>query len=274
MSDANISNDQPLPPGPSYSDTMKPEEPAGPKMSMGETLASIFFEPGRTFEALRARPRFLIAGLILIVAYMIFSTLYFQKIGYERIVRAQADQQRAKSNATEEQVEQGVQFQLKPAFKVFRLLSPIIGFVIVIAAGAALYLLGAMLMGRGISYKQALSVWVYSSLPPTVLIMLLNIVLLFIHPPEDDAEVLQGAGRGLVHANPSILVNGTDHPVLATALGSIDAFAIYGLFLGALGLRLVGKMSSGTAWTIVLGLWIIGLVLRVAIATLTGNVIA
>lgn len=274
MSDANIPNDQPLPPGPTYSDTIKPEEPAGPVMSTGETLTSIFFEPGRTFEALRARPRFLVAALIGIAAYMIFSTLYFQKIGYERIVRAQAEIQKAKPNANEAAIEQGVQVQMNPAFKVFRMVSPIIGFVIFIAAGGALYLLGAMLTGKGISYKQALAVWVYSSLPPTVLMMLLNIVLLFINPPDDDMAILQGSGRGLVHANPSILISGTEHPVLATALGSIDAFAIYGLFLAALGLRKVGKMSTGSAWSIVLGLWLLGLVVRISIATLTGNVVA
>ena len=34
-----------------------PSAPTGPEMSTPETLTGIFFEPSRTFEALRARPR-------------------------------------------------------------------------------------------------------------------------------------------------------------------------------------------------------------------------
>jgi hypothetical protein len=50
--------------------------------------------------------------------------------------------------------------------------------------------------------------------------------------------------------------------VLATALGSLDLFALYGLFLAALGLRKVARLSSGSAWAIVLGLWLLGVVAR------------
>ena len=40
-----------------------PNTPAtGEEMSTAETLTGIFFEPSRTFVALRARPRFLVAG--------------------------------------------------------------------------------------------------------------------------------------------------------------------------------------------------------------------
>jgi hypothetical protein len=82
------------------------------------------------------------------------------------------------------------------------------------------------------------------------------------------------SARGLVHANLSVLMDGTAHPVLATALGSLDLFRIYGLFLAALGLRKVARMSSGSAWTVVLIIFLLGVLFAIAIATVTGSVMA
>jgi hypothetical protein len=53
-------------------------------------------------------------------------------------------------------------------------------------------------------------------------------------------------------------------------LGVIDVFGIYGLFLAAIGLRKTGKMSAGSAWGIVIAIWLIGVILRVAIAAIRG----
>ena len=59
-----------------------------PSMSTAETLTGIFFEPGSTFEALRARPRFLFAALIITIVVAAFSYLFIQRVGYEEIGRA------------------------------------------------------------------------------------------------------------------------------------------------------------------------------------------
>jgi hypothetical protein len=141
---------------------------------------------------------------------------------------------------------------------------------IILAAGAGLYLLGAMLMGKKLSYKQGLAVWAYSSMPPMLLAMLLNIVLLFLKSP-DDYDIVRASRRGLVQANLGLFVDLKASPVLGTVLSSIDLFAFYGLFLAALGLRKVGKMSSGTAWTIVITIWVIGIIVRAALAGITGG---
>ncbi|MGI9055327.1 MAG: hypothetical protein ACR2F2_05935, partial [Pyrinomonadaceae bacterium] len=47
-----------------------------PQMSEAETLGSIFIEPGKTFEDMRRKPRFLIAGIIIIIITSIFQVLY------------------------------------------------------------------------------------------------------------------------------------------------------------------------------------------------------
>jgi hypothetical protein len=247
----------------------QPEPPGEPVMSTGETLTNIFFEPGRVFEALRARPRFLIAGLIILLSITAYTISLYQRVGYENFIRSTIESSPQSANMPPDQKERVIEMQSGPVFKAVNYASPLIGVAIFIALGGALYLLGTMAMARSISYKQALSVWTYSSFPPTVIGMLLNIVLVFIKSP-DDIDPLQ-ARRGLVRANLGLLMDPSAHPVLATALGSIDLLYFYGLFLAALGLRKVARLSSGSAWTIILIIWLIGVIFRIAISTFTGT---
>jgi hypothetical protein len=244
-------------------------EADAPVMSTPETLSNIFFRPGDTFEALRARPRFLVATLITLAMFMTFYFAYLQRIGYNNLVNAEIEFRARGAEVSAEQKAAARNIQLKPFVKVLRYATPLIGVAMVFAAGAGVYLLGAMLMGKSVSYKQALSVWAYSSLPPFLLAMIANLVLLFLNPPTEDAEIARGLS-GLVHANPGIAVNGVEYPVLATVLGSLDMFAIYGLFLAALGLHKVARLSTGAAWAIVLGLWLLGVIARVVGAAVAG----
>jgi hypothetical protein len=43
------------------------------------------------------------------------------------------------------------------------------------------------------------------------------------------------------------------------------------MFLAAIGLRKVAKLSSGSAWGIVIGLWVIGAILKIAGAAIFGG---
>lgn len=247
----------------------QPEPPGEPVMSTPETLTSIFFEPGRVFEALKARPRFLVATLVMIVAMLLFTGLFLNKVGYEKIVRAAIENNPRVADLPADQREQIIRQQTGPVFQALAYVGPVIAIFVILFAGAALYLLGTMMMAKSVSYKQALAVWAYSSMPPFLLAMILNIVLLFVKNL-DDADLANARG-GLVHANLGLLVDPKVSPALATALSSIDVFAIYGLFLAALGLRKVGKLSTGTAWTIVLIIWLLGIIVKVGFAGISGT---
>lgn len=246
-------------------------QPDPPKeLSAVETLTGIFFEPGRVFESLRERPRFLVAALVFVVVFCAYYISYIQKVGYETVITAEMSSGTRGQQMSPEDRERAIEMQMKPAIKVLRYGGPIITFAIFFAAGAALYLLGTLLVGKSLRYKQALAIWTYSSLPPTLLLMLLNIIMLFIKMPEDDLGIVKGQG-GLVHANPGLFIDGQAYPAMATAAGAIDVFAFYGLFLAALGLRKVGRLSSGSAWGIVLGLWLLGVILKVVFAVILGR---
>ena len=77
MSDPNSQDFVPPPPVPEADEAT---------MSTAQTLTGIFFEPSRVFESLRQRPRFLAAAIISTIALLAFTTLFFQRVGYERMI--------------------------------------------------------------------------------------------------------------------------------------------------------------------------------------------
>ncbi|GAC1446522.1 MAG: hypothetical protein NVSMB56_06000 [Pyrinomonadaceae bacterium] len=236
--------------------------------STPQTLTNIFFEPGRTFESLRERPRFLVATLILTLLITAFNFVFIQRIGYENIVRARIESSSRTGDLPADQKDQIIRQQSSPLVKGIAQSVTIIGFPIYFAIGAALYLLGAMALGGTLNYKQSLAVYAYSSFPPIILSMLANFILLFIKSPEDID--IPNSQNGLVHANLGFLVTRTEHPAISALLGAFDVFSFYGLFLAALGLQKVGRVSAGAAWSIVIGFWLIGVLIRVGFASFFG----
>ncbi len=125
MSDPNLSANQAASP---LSDPMLPSSPTAtaataPVMSTPETLGNIFFEPSRTFEALRDRPRFLVAALISILLFMAFYLLFMQRVGgYEAIARARIEaSQPDMEPARRDEI---IAAQSSPVFKAIGYLAP------------------------------------------------------------------------------------------------------------------------------------------------------
>lgn len=250
--------------------TPPPHAPAAtttgaPAMSTPETLANIFFEPGATFAALRERPRFLVVGLIIIALTLVVTILLMQKVNFGDFMIQQMEKSPQAAQMPPEQKQKAVEFWTGPIGKVFVYVLPVVGTVVVVAAGAAIYLLAVMLMGGKLSYKQALSVWLYSSFPPAVLGSILAVIIMFLKPAEEID--LNKSGAGLAVTNLGALI-GPASPVLRAALNWFDLFTFLGMFLAATGLRKVGKISSGAAWTIVIVMWVCGIVYSVAGAAL------
>ena len=245
----------------------QPEPPGSPEWSTAQTLTNIFFEPSETFKALRVRPRFLIAGVVIVVLFMAYYGTFVWRVGSEAIARAAIEQR--SPDATPEQIEQGMSIQRNPIVKAITYASFPLVFAILFAAGAGLYLLGATLMGKSLSYKQALSVWVYSTYPPMVVFVIINILLLFLKPVESIDPT--AVNNGLSRANLSFLIDPKAQPLLATTLGSFDLIQFYGLFLAAVGLKIMGKLSSGSAWAIVLALWVVGFVIKIVLTLIMGR---
>lgn len=249
--------------------SFEPEnEPA--QMSEAATLGNIFFEPGNTFEDLRRKPRFILALLIIIGVFTAFNFLFIQKVGEDRIRRAmveQLDKNPQIQSLPPEQKQKQLDISMTIA-KYIRYAFPI--FLIVgFAVGSLIYWLAGKAMGGNGNFWHGVSVFVYSSFAPTVILMLANIVVLFLKSADDiDFAASQ---RGLIHANPTFFLDAKAMPVLATLLGTIDLFQIWGWALAAIGLHKVMKISKGSAWSVVLILALLGVAWRVVSALMSGN---
>jgi hypothetical protein len=256
MSDPN-QQWQPPPPPPGVP---PPTEPAGPEMSTPQTLSGIFFEPSRTFEALRTRPRFLVAGLVLLLLTIGVTALVFQRIDMGEYIRQKMEQNPRNANQTEEQKEMGVKIG-----KIAGAVGIPVSVPITIAAGAALYLLGVMAFGGSIGYKQSLAVWTYSSFPPAILGTIIAVLVLFLKAADTiDPE-------HLLVTNPGAFMETGSSPVVVAVLSQFDVLRFYGLFLAAIGLRKVAKISSGSAWGIVIGFFLIRAILGISAAAIFGG---
>lgn len=245
------------PPPPPFAPTPPPPEV---EMSTPQTLTGIFFEPGRVFEALRSRPRFLTAGIIVLLLTIGVTVALFQRVDMGEFIRQEMDRSPRNAQMGPEQKEMAV--------KIGKIIGAVIVPVIVvveIAAGGAIYLLAVMAFGGTITYKKALAVWVYSSLPPAVLGTIVALLVLFLKTPDTIDP------KHLLVTNPGAFMNPEASPALTTLLSQFDILRFYGMFLAAIGLRKVAKISSGSAWTIVIGLWLIFVILSVAKVAIFGS---
>jgi hypothetical protein len=244
---------------PSAPDLENPEA-AGETMSTAATLTGIFFEPGRTFAALRARPRFLVAGLILLFLTIGVTALVYQRIDMGQYIRDKMERSQRNANQTEQQKEMAVKIG-----KIVGAVGIPASVPLTIAAGAGLYMLGVMAFGGSITYKRSLAVWVYSSLPPAILGSVVAVLVLFLKAPDTiDPE-------HLLVTNPGAFMGPESSPVLVAVLSQFDLLRFAGLVLAAIGLRKVARISSGSAWGVVLGFYLIRAVLAIASAAIFGG---
>ncbi len=141
---------------------LKPlQEP--PQMSEAATLGSIFFEPGRTFEDLRRKPRFILAALIMIVLGTTYILLFTNKVGDEGLRRAaaeQLDKNAQTQSLSTEQKQQSIEISMT-ANRFARYFVPLV-IIIALALGGLFYWLGSKAMGGSATFLHGVSAWVYS----------------------------------------------------------------------------------------------------------------
>lgn len=256
MQDPNSTEWTPPPPP----EQIAPEEP--PQMSEVATLGNIFFEPGRTFEDLRRKPRFILAIVIMSLLITAFSFGIYYKVGEEGM-RNFASEQISKNPQTDsmsrEQRENAINIGMTVG-KVIRFTLPVL-LIIFFLIGGLIYWLASKAFGGSGGFLQALSTWVYGSFPPTVVAMVCNFISLALKNVDDiDIAAAQNEG-GILPSNLAALVPKTMH-MAGAFLSMFDLFLIWGWALGIIGLKKTLRLSSGSAWTITIILIVIQLLFR------------
>lgn len=241
-----------------------------PQMSEVSTITNIFFEPGRVFEDLKRKPRFILGSILvalLFTAYVFGLTSKVGETGIRRAVIEQLERSPQGSSMSQEQKENAVSINLTIQ-KYTRFAMPVFVFISLLVGGL-FYFLAAKAFGGNGGFLHGLSVWVYSSIPPTVIAMIANFLVLMLKSA-DDID-LTASQRGVIHANPGFLLNGKEMPVLTTIVSTLDVFMIWGWILAAIGLRITNRLSSGSAWAAVIIIALVGVLFRVVTAFIGGN---
>lgn len=236
-------------------------------MTLNDTINLIYTRPGRVFEALRDRPRFFAAALVVVATSSVFVYVLMWAYDYENLMRVALQNDPTLDPQMREEVARrsaDVDFE---SLLVREVIGKLLGFGFWFVFGAALYFVVARLLGGAISYAQALSVWTYSSLPPLVISSLLNVALVLLVRPDIATAARAFRLGGLAQVYFSLLVAGRDaHPAVTAVVVTVGPFALYGLFLAALGLHKVAGLSHVRAWCVVLPPFVVRILLALVMA--------
>jgi hypothetical protein len=225
---------------------------------MGEfsRIAGVFFEPAKTFEDVARHPSFLAPLLLVIVASLVYIALYSQHVGWERMIRHQAETSSRTAQQTPEQREQGIQIGLKIA-PMFGYGASVIGVPLAYLVCGAVLLVMVKIMSATVSFKQVFAVMCYSAIPGLIYIAL-AIVVMFLKNP-DDFDL-----KNPLAFNPGALMDpATSSKFLYSLATSLDVFTAWKIILIAVGLKAAaGRTLSFTGALIAVlipwGIWVLG----------------
>lgn len=249
----------------------KPAPDAPAPISFMESLTSIFYEPTRVFQNLKAHPRWLAPFLVISILSIAYAAAFTQRLTPERIVSYTADKMAETPFIPPEAVQQaredGLDQAKNPVQRVGTAIKTFVGVFGFSAFLAALYMLGVLVFGGRINFWQALAALMYASLPIVVIQKVISLILLYIKSP-DDIHPIMGQ-ETLVQDNLGILFTPAEHPVLFVTASAIGLMSFYGLWLKATGLRYAGqKVTKAAAWGTAITFWLLGLLFIVIITAL------
>jgi hypothetical protein len=267
---------QPPPPPPTV------QMPHPPSLSTWRSLTNIFFAPARVFDSFRdvttpgqAISRFLPAAAIIVVAMLSYNVIYLARIGPENIARASIATTPLMTNVSVATQERAIQQQRQSGFQAITLAVRfgvlIVMYLASFTLGGLIYWGGGLLFKGSIKYLQALLVWTYAALPPVVIWVLVNTLVLLISPPTTNMAIATGA-NGLIHANLGAFFDVTmlPIPVYVVALSTIDLFEFFGLALAMTGLRKTARIHWIGSFVVVIFVWLMGVIWRFGSAGVIG----
>jgi len=247
----------------------KTDETIQENQSQGNVALQIFLDPYRAFNSLLIKPSFILVSLLVALSVMVLSAAIIETVGFDQIIAEQINNSPQLANLPNEQRKEIIQTQSMPIMKYVAISAGGFGTLAMLLIGGLYYWFAMSALGGKVRFPHGVAVFSYSSLPPTVLLVLSNLVVLAVKPA-DEVVALAGKGRGLIQANFSILLGADASPALRAFLESVDLFALLGWVLAVIGIRVVGKVSLATSIGIVALGGLFGIALRVTIAAMFG----
>jgi hypothetical protein len=210
-------------------------------------LVSVLFAPRKTFEAIAARPTWVVAMVVLVLLGTVLGMVAMSKADMGTMMREQGERR----GLSEEQMEQQIAFMEKFG-TVFAL------FGTVFAIGAY-FLIGLVfwvtfkLLGSELGYMASLSTSLHALVPQGILAAIALPIML--GQSEVDMQALQSGT--LVASNAAAFAPEEAGKALIALLSSLDVFSFWTVALLAIGYSIVAKVSRTTAAVTVVVFWVL-----------------
>ena len=241
------------------------QQPAVPqKKNVFERIAGVLFAPAETFADIARKPDILAPLAVLILIGYISTALLVPRIDFDALFETQAQEARKRDpNVSEEQLAQIAKFS-KAFMTVMRWIGPVVSSVVYVLV-AAVFLLAVRLFGGDGTFKEAVSATLYAWIPLTLFSIILTIVVV----ARGSFDPVTAAT--IVKSNPAFLVEMKTQPVLFSLLSALDIFTIWTVILLIFGFKALSHLSYRMVTALVVPLWLVFVLLRVAIAAISAG---
>ena len=236
-------------------------EPQAAISPVGRIIGA-FFSPKSTFEDIVRKPNWLVPVALIVVMSLVAIIALNSHFNWRDYISQQIEKSpraaQLSAEAKEKQVEVSAKISPIVAY-VFGLLIPVCGILVI-----ALVLWGAfsIMTGVGTNYKTALAIVSHAVVPASVISTILFVTVLFLKPVGIfDLD-------NPVATNVAALLSDDASKWLVALCKNIDLLELWKLVLLSIGFAAVSprKLQGGKAFSIVFGVFLVYLVLRVGIA--------
>ena len=236
-------------------------EAASPRMSGMQRIFGALFNPGETFAEIATRPD-IVAPLVLIMVLSLASSIItVPRIDFDSVVREQLSQ--TNPDMSPEDMDRAARFGGSMG-KVIAYASPLFSLLFVVVIAAVLLMEFRLFGGEG-TFKQAMSVTLYSWVPLMIAALISTIILL------GRGKVSASELQTLVMSNPGFLVDQKENPIGFALLSSIDLFTIWSVILLTIGFSYVSRMSRVKSAAVVISLWFLQILVKVGLAAMSAS---
>jgi hypothetical protein len=240
------------------------QEPA--PLSEGQRLINTFFAPSKAFADLRRNASWWAPYLIIAIVSTLFVYVVDQKVGFQKVSENQIQLQPKQAERMDRMPADQRQKVMQQQVALTRIISyavPIIALGVYAVFAGVLFATLKFGASADLKYTALFALIVYTRLPE-VLMSLLAIVSLLAGVSGDGFNI-----QNPVATNPGYFIGPDGSPVLRALLTPLDVFAIWTLFLTAIGITCISKVKRSTAFAVVFGWFAVVVLARVALAAAT-----
>ncbi len=233
-------------------------EPA--KIGAFGRITGVLFSPGATFEDIARKPSWLLPMVILVILNLGVTALVVKKLDWATMIRDQIESNPRAAQLTDDQKNTQIAMGVKLA-PYIAWVGGVLGIPIVSLVMALVYWLGFNLFkGAGLRFSTAFGIVVHA-LVPTMMAFILTGIILYLKPADEiNPDPSRMAATSLAAFLPS-----SAPKWLVSLGGSLDIFWIWCLALLGIGFAAANprKITKGSAFAIVIGIWLVWVLAKV-----------